>query len=299
MSALRKAEISPVTRSAGAEDSLQGESVSIGPMRITTLSGSQLTERLIEHAIHGRSTHHVVTANAQFYVLAERDRAFQECVMHAEYVCADGLPIVRLCHWLGATGVERVTGVDLIPSLCEQAAAYGLPVYLLGGNPGSAATAASKLMDLFPTLHVSGVGCPPYGFERSPDVLEDVLDSIRVARPAIVFVALGAPKQEFFIQQHLRRMGIPVAVGVGGSFEFLAGERLRAPEWVQTAGLEWAFRFMQEPRRLARRYIVGNSIFSCYVLRFLMRRVGESITAEPAAFDQPREKVSVRGKEAS
>ncbi|HEY3990288.1 MAG TPA: WecB/TagA/CpsF family glycosyltransferase [Acidobacteriaceae bacterium] len=238
-------------------------------MRVTTLSRRALVDQLVRHIFEGSPTQHVVTANAQFYVMAERDARFRQCLADADYICADGLPIVRMCNWMGAIDVERITGVDLIPLLCEQAAEAELPVYLLGGYPGSAAASASLLMDRYPTLRVCGVGCPPKGFENSPEVLAEVVRSIATAKPAIIFVAFGAPKQEYFIQQHIKPLGIPVAIGIGGSFELLAGVRRRAPGWAQAAGMEWAFRLAQEPRRLAKRYLVGNSVFSYYALRYL------------------------------
>ncbi len=267
---LSSVKLREVAREAAAGESIESvRSVSIGPMSITTLSGAGLIEQLIRGICNGAPTQHVVTANAQFYLLAERNLQFQECLAEADYICADGLPIVRMCHWMGAREVERITGIDLIPSLCEQAASLGLPVYFLGGEPGSAAATASQLMDRYPGLLVCGVGCPPRGFENSPRVLREILASIEAANPAIIFVAFGAPKQEFFIRQHIKAMGIPVAIGVGGSFEVISGMRRRAPQWAQTAGMEWIFRLAQEPRRLAKRYFIGNSVFSYYALRFL------------------------------
>ncbi len=244
--------------------------VNVGPLRISAVDAEALTVRLIADIYAGAPTRHVVTANAQFYVLANQSGTFRRCLEHADYICADGMPIVRMCRLLGAEQVERITGVDLIPPLCAAAAANNLPIYLLGGLPGAAGATAALLMDRFPGLEVSGVGCPPVGFEERPEVLNEVLRSIRAARPAILFVALGAPKQEYFIQRHIRQLGVPVAVGVGGSFELLAGIRRRAPLWMQRAGLEWVFRWMQEPRRLAYRYLVGNPLFTCYALRFLL-----------------------------
>jgi N-acetylglucosaminyldiphosphoundecaprenol N-acetyl-beta-D-mannosaminyltransferase len=229
---------------------------------VTTLSRRELVDQLIQQVFVGTQTKHVVTANAQFYVLAERDERFRQCLAEADYVCADGHPIVRMCNWMGIRDAERITGVDLIPLLCERAAEFNLPVYLLGGYPGAAAATASLLMDRFPKLRVCVVGCPPQGFEDSPEVLTEMLRSIAKAEPAIIFVAFGAPKQEYFIQEHIKALGIPVAIGVGGSFELLAGIRKRAPQWVQSLGMEWAFRLAQEPRRLAKRYLVGNSVFS-------------------------------------
>jgi N-acetylglucosaminyldiphosphoundecaprenol N-acetyl-beta-D-mannosaminyltransferase len=245
--------------------------IPVGPMRITALSADELTHRLIGHTF-GDKTHHLVTANAQFYVLAERNEAFRRCVAEAEYVCADGISIVMACKWLGKASVTRVSGVDLIPLLCQQAAMLGLPVYFLGGQPGAAAQSASLMMEHYPGLKIAGIGCPPTGFQESPEVLKEVLRSVEIAKPSIIFVALGAPHQEFFIQQHVRALNVPVALGVGGSFEMISGRVRRAPNWIRRGGLEWAYRWAQEPRRLAKRYFVGNTLFSFYVMRYLLSR---------------------------
>lgn len=263
----KTAEQERIAASAGASG--RKHSVLIGPIRISRVSRQDLIEDAVRHIFRGSSTTHIVTANAQFYVLAERNAHFRQCLTEADYICADGLPIVRMCNWMGATDIERITGIDLLPLLCERAADFGFPVYFLGGEPGSAAASASLLMDRYPNLQVCGVGCPPRDFENSSAIRTEVLRSIAAAAPAIIFVALGAPRQEYFIQQHIRPIGIPVAIGVGGSFEMLAGIRRRAPSWIQAVGMEWAFRLAQEPRRLAKRYLVGNSAFSYYALRYL------------------------------
>jgi N-acetylglucosaminyldiphosphoundecaprenol N-acetyl-beta-D-mannosaminyltransferase len=270
-------------------------------MRVTTRSRRELVDELIHHVFTGTQTKHVVTANAQFYVLAERDAHFRQCLNEADYICADGLPIVRMCNWMGVPGTERITGIDLIPLLCERAAEFDLPVYLLGGYPGSAAASAALLMDRFPKLRVSGVGCPPKGFDESPELLTQVLRSIAKADPAIIFVAFGAPKQEYFIQQHIKALGIPVAIGVGGSFELLAGIRKRAPQWMQSVGMEWAYRLAQEPRRLAKRYLVGNSVFSYYALRYLLSEEALEArnvyhAAQPESGEQVEQKVEQKNE---
>jgi N-acetylglucosaminyldiphosphoundecaprenol N-acetyl-beta-D-mannosaminyltransferase len=287
LSALRLKKVIQETAAAPSVAVANDRAVAIGPIRVTTLSGRELVDRLVRHVFEGTKTMHVVTANAQFYVLAQRDARFRECLTEADYVCADGLPIVRMCNWMGAIDAERITGVDLIPLLCEPAAEFDLPVYFLGGYPGSAAASASLLMDRFPKLRVCGVGCPPKGFEESPEVLTQVLRSIAQAEPSIIFIAFGAPKQEYFIQQHIRALGIPVAIGVGGSFELLAGVRKRAPQWAQAAGMEWAFRLAQEPRRLAKRYLLGNTVFSYYALRYLLSE--EALEARDAYHATPDE----------
>jgi len=244
------------------------ESILIGPLRINPLSMTRLVDKLIGHCF-GDETQHVITANAQFYVMAEEDERFRACVNQADYVCADGASVVMACKWLRSLSVARVAGVDLIPKLCEAAAPLGLPVFFLGGKEGTAERSAALLANRFPGLRIAGVSCPAYGFLKNPQLLEATLNDIKEAQPAILFVALGAPQQEYFIQQHIRPLTIPVAVGVGGSFEMIAGNFRRAPVFIQRAGLEWAFRWVQEPRRLARRYLVGNTLFVFYFAKNL------------------------------
>jgi N-acetylglucosaminyldiphosphoundecaprenol N-acetyl-beta-D-mannosaminyltransferase len=241
--------------------------VPIGPIKISLLSAEELTQRLIGHAF-GTETQHVVTANAQFYVLAEERADFRECIQGADYVCADGVSIVVACKWLGRAKATRIPGVDLVTDLCKEAAGLGLRVFFLGGNPGSAEKSAASLMERFPGLQVAGISCPPKGFLSNPEMLSAVLSEIKESHPAILFVALGAPLQEFFIRDYVRPMNIPVALGIGGSLDIIAGEFKRAPQYIQRMGLEWAYRFAQEPRRLARRYIVGNALFLFYLVRY-------------------------------
>lgn len=243
--------------------------VPIGPIKVSLMSAEQLTQRLIGHAF-GTTTQHVVTANAQFYVLAEERQDFRECIQGADYVCADGVSIVLACKWLGRAKATRIPGVDLVSDLCREAASVGLKVFFLGGNPGSAERSAAILTERFPGLQVAGISCPPKGFQSNPEVLGRVLSEIKQSQATILFVALGAPFQEFFIQDHIRPMNIPVAIGIGGSLDILAGEFKRAPQYVQRLGLEWAYRLAQEPRRLARRYIVGNTLFLFYLVRYLL-----------------------------
>ena len=197
-------------------------SVAIGPIRISHLSMPLLVKKLISHCF-GDKTKHVVTANAQFYVLAQEDPDFRECVNQADYVCADGISVVVACRWLRNCSVARVAGVDLIPALCEAAEPLGHRVFFLGGKEGTAARTAMLMAAQYPRLQVAGVCCPPSGFTQRPDELREVLEELKNSRPAIVFVALGAPRQEHFIRDYIRPLNIPVAVGVGGSFDIIAG----------------------------------------------------------------------------
>jgi N-acetylglucosaminyldiphosphoundecaprenol N-acetyl-beta-D-mannosaminyltransferase len=155
--------------------------------------------------------------------------------------------------------------------LCGLAAAADLQVFLLGGRPGSAELAAAALKAEYPNLKCSTY-CPPLGFELSTDGLKRTADAITAARPNILFVALGAPKQEFWIYEHGLQLSVPVCIGVGGSFEIVGGIVPRAPMWTQNIGCEWLYRFWREPRRMWRRYLIGNVEFAAIVLRQRIRR---------------------------
>lgn len=250
---------------------MNSERVTIGPLTIHAIHAEELTLRLAGAMRAGRKTHHVVTANAQFYNLAEQRKDFRECLAGAEYVCADGISVVLACKLLENRKVFRIAGVDLVDHLSEQVAALGLTAYFLGGKEGSGELAAAALTKKYPGFQVA-ISCPPFGFEKDPERLAAVLNDVRRVSPAVIFVALGAPRQEIFIRDHIRPLNVPVAVGVGGSFEMIGGRVRRAPAWIQRSGFEWAYRWAQEPVRLTERYLIGNALFCMYVGRHLIRK---------------------------
>ena len=253
--------------------------VNLGPVSIDTYSEAELVDELISHAVHGKTTRQIATVNAQFYVLAEKEPRFRKCLRQAEYICADGMPIVWACQVFGGNSVARVAGVDLIERLCEKGAHKRLRIFLLGGRPEAAQRTGQVLCARYPGLEVAGVSCPPFGFEKSAETLDPVLEQIAQARPHILFVGLGAPKQELLIQNHIRGLNLPIAIGIGGSFEILCGMLQRAPKWMRRSGLEWAFRLGQEPGRLWKRYLVGNVEFLWLVAKWRLRLA--AFTAQP------------------
>jgi N-acetylglucosaminyldiphosphoundecaprenol N-acetyl-beta-D-mannosaminyltransferase len=245
--------------------------VVLGLIEVDTYPPNELTDHLVYRSLTSASTRHVVTANAQFYVMAERLKRFRKCLEKAEYVCADGFSIQLACKWLAKTPVVRCPGVDLVHDLCKEGAGYGLRVYLLGGVPGAAEDSARILSENYPGLNIVGTDCPPLDFEQDPERLGSVLAQLAQARPQVVFVGLGAPKQEYFIDQHIRPLRISVAIGVGGTFEMISGRVPRAPEWVRRIGMEWGYRLVREPKRLWRRYLIGNLEFLFIVcFRYLL-----------------------------
>jgi len=247
--------------SAAADEWVPMQRVDIGSIAVGEYSQTALVDEVLHHALSGDTTRQVVTANAQFYVLAQKSRRFRECLRGADYICADGMPIVWACNSLFGGRVRRIAGVSLIERLCQRGAAHRLSVFLLGGRPGAATATAETLKRRHPGLRIAGVNCPPLGFERRDSSLQQVLDHIAATNPHVLFVGLGAPKQEFLIDHHIRSLRVPLAIGIGGSFEILSGKLKRAPLWMQSSGLEWAYRLSQEPGRLWQRYLIGNSEF--------------------------------------
>lgn len=209
---------------------------------------------------------YVVTPNAQHLLLLSRDSRFQQTYNNAFLAVADGVPLIWASRLLGTPLPERVNGTDLVVALCEQAEKNHLRLFFLGGRPGAAQTAAMIMNQRFSRLETIEYYCPSNGFENNQKLADEVIDRVRRARPDLLFVGLGAPKQEYWMEQNCKRVGVPLSIGIGGSFELIAGILPRAPRWVQRCGLEWLFRLFIEPKRLWKRYLVGNAVFVWLVL---------------------------------
>lgn len=206
------------------------------------------------------------TVNVAILMLMRADVRLQNFVDRAALVVADGQPLVWCAHWLGQPLPERVTGVDLLNALCERAARDGRRVYLLGATEEIIVKLAQRLRKRWANLHVEYAD----GY-FSKDQAPMRADHIRASGADILFVGMGVPRQEHFLEEQWDRLGVGMAIGVGGSFDVLAGLRARAPIWVQKIGMEWLFRLIQEPRRLFMRYLVTNSQFIWLVLCALVK----------------------------
>jgi len=245
--------------------------IGIGHALVDKCSSHQALSAIIAYARSEGPPAYVITPNAQHVVLLDQDPMLREIYRKADLVVPDGISLLLAARMFGRSFPERVAGVDLFQDLCRSATEAGLRVFLLGGRPGSAELAAVHLQQRFPGLAVSSY-CPPNNFERDPEELAHIDHVIRAARPHLVFVAFGAPKQEYWIYRHGRKLGVPVCIGVGGSFEMVAGVVHRAPRWMQKAGCEWLYRLCAEPRRMWRRYLIGNFQFASIVLQQRIRR---------------------------
>jgi N-acetylglucosaminyldiphosphoundecaprenol N-acetyl-beta-D-mannosaminyltransferase len=245
--------------------------IGVGRALIDNCSSEQVCASIIAHAQNRGKPAYVITPNAQHIVLLENDRRFQDVYAHADLVIPDGVSLLIAARLYGRSLQQRIAGVDLFKALCGHAAEADLHVFLLGGRPGSAELAAMALKGDHPTLTCTTY-CPPLGFEQSADELKQTADAITSAQPDILFAALGAPKQEYWIYEHGLQLSVPVCIGVGGSFEIVGGVVPRAPLWTQNIGCEWLYRLCREPRRMWRRYLFGNLEFAAIVLRQRLRR---------------------------
>jgi N-acetylglucosaminyldiphosphoundecaprenol N-acetyl-beta-D-mannosaminyltransferase len=202
----------------------------------------------IDQFVEEGSPHLVVTSDTPSIVRAREDTEYQDIVREADMVTADGRGVVWMARVLGLPMTERVSGADLVQQICARAQDKGYRIYLLGAEPGVAEAAAEKLAKRCPGLNVVGTHHGYFTPEQEPEVVRRIAE----ARPDILLVALGAPRQEKWIRRHMAELQAPVAIGVGGTFDVLAGRAKRAPEWMQRAGLEWLYRAAREPSRLPR-----------------------------------------------
>ena len=194
-----------------------------------------------------------VTANVHYVMLTDQNPDLRAINARAAFILADGAPLVWASRWMGSPLPERVAGADLVFELSAYAASNGYRLFFLGGAEGVAEEAAHRLRVRYPGLQVVGTECPVL-HELTRDEEAALIGRIRAARPHVLVVALGQPKGERWIAQHLEELDVPVSVQVGAALDFAAGRRRRAPVWMQDSGLEWTFRLGLEPRRLLARY---------------------------------------------
>ena len=219
----------------------------------------------------------MVTVNLDILRQVVKVEGIRELVGASDLKVADGMPLLWAARLQGTPLPERVCGSNLIHSLPAAASTARRSIFLLGGDPGTAEAAADALRTRHPELRIAGTHCPEFGFERDPERIADMERRIAEASPDIVFVALGFPKQERLVERI--RAAAPKAwwIGVGISFSFASGQVKRAPRWVQSIGLEWVHRILQEPRRLFVRYVVHDIPFGLGLLGRAIARRGRLV----------------------
>lgn len=203
---------------------------------------------LIESFIESRTPHQVVTVNPEFIVAAQSDEDFRTILNASSLALPDGVGLLWAARLLGHPLQERVTGVDTLQRLAALAARKGYRLFLLGAAPGVAVETAARLCQTYPGVTIVGT----HAGSPAPAEEDEIVRLIQRARPDILFVAYGAPAQDKWIARNLERLGVPVAMGVGGAFDFISGRAKRAPRWVQRLGLEWLHRLLHQPWRWRR-----------------------------------------------
>ncbi|NMB35516.1 MAG: WecB/TagA/CpsF family glycosyltransferase [Firmicutes bacterium] len=226
----------------------------------------QQTMEMICRAWRENQFLHVVTANAEMLYRCRQDRALRDIIKAAELVTADGAGVVLASRILGRAVPQRVAGFDLMLACLQEAARTSLPLYFLGSRQSVLEQAAAKARQNYPGINIAGFH---HGYFRKEEE-KTILEEIRRLQPALLLVALGVPKQEKWIARYRKELPPCVVIGVGGSFDVLAGKARRAPLWMQRAGLEWFYRLLKEPSRLGR-----TAVLPLFLLAVLRQAAGE------------------------
>lgn len=221
--------------------------INILGIEIDKVTGQEALDH-IEAFIQSKQSHQIVTANAEIIYQASHNEKMKKVINHAQMVTADGSGVVWASRQLGQPLAERVTGIDLVNAVCKRSAEKGWRIYILGSAPGVAAAAAANIGKRFPGCHIIGT---QHGYFNDMEE-KQIIAELQQLQPDVLFVALGAPKQEYWIHAHMQTLQIPVMMGIGGSMDVLSGNVKRAPHWMQKMSLEWLYRLLIQPARFKR-----------------------------------------------
>lgn len=264
-----------------SESRSHASQVTIFGVTIRNLSMNQMLDMLVQQAQHPK--HHLTPfafVNADCLNKAYCDHKYHQILNQCEAVFADGIGVRIACRWQGVDLKGNLNGTDMLPLLCERLIEANLSLYLLGGAPEVAHQAAEQLQHRFPQLQIAGTH---HGYFHEADT-KQVIKKINQSGAAVLLVAMGAPKQELWLNQYQAKLTPAVGIGVGGLFDFYSNRISRAPLWLRQIGMEWIWRLMQEPNRMWRRYIIGNPLFLYRVYKEL--RANASLNAKTQADPQ-------------
>ncbi|HEY0846549.1 MAG TPA: WecB/TagA/CpsF family glycosyltransferase [Noviherbaspirillum sp.] len=243
------------------------ERITLMGCHVDNLSMEETLQRVERFILSGRPHQHGVI-NVDKVVKAARDDELRRILNACPLISADGMPVVWASKLLGKPLKERITGVDLFESIMQRAAKKGWRVFLLGAEEAVVSQVKHIYMMRYRGLSVVGYRNGYW----APDEERQVVEQIKAARPDLLFVAISSPTKEYFLGRYQEEMKIPFAMGVGGTFDIAVGKTRRAPRWMQKAGFEWFYRFLQEPRRMFRRYFIDDVAFFWLFLKEAMRR---------------------------
>ena len=218
----------------------------------------------IEQMIEADKKSYVVAINVDVVMKIEEDSYLKKVVDNADMVLVDGKPLVWISKLHGKPLKAKISGSDLVPLLCEVAAEKGYKIFIIGGKDGIAEQAKEKLENRLPKIKIVGTYAPPFGFEKNESELDKINQMISEAHPDLLIACFGCPKQEKWIYENIEKYNAKVSVCAGATVDFLAGNVKRAPRWMSDHGLEWFYRFTQEPKRMFKRFL--SAIRMCSVL---------------------------------
>jgi len=263
--------VEETSRSAGTPRCSQGnlDAITLFDMPMNDVSVRELLADFGEHIEAGKQGF-VVTPNVDHVVEYEQNEDFRRAYNDASYSLVDGAYVLWASKLFGKGVKEKISGSDLIYWLSEYAAEKGYSIFLFGADEGVADAAAEVLKENYAGLKIAGTYSPPYGFEKDPETNAEAIRRVRDSGADICFVALGAPKQDLWSWRYHKETGAKLCLGVGASFDFVAGRIRRAPVWMQHLGLEWVWRIFQEPVRMGKRYLIRDSRFVVLLWRELL-----------------------------
>jgi N-acetylglucosaminyldiphosphoundecaprenol N-acetyl-beta-D-mannosaminyltransferase len=238
--------------------------------RLTTGKYPEFIQEMISLS-QRKTSSYVCISNVHMLIEAYKDKSFRKVVNSADMATPDGMPLAKSIGWIYGTPQDRVAGMDVMPSILKESEARGLSIYLYGSTDDVLDLIVDKIKHDYPNLKIAGYFSPPFRTLTDSEK-ENIIHSINLVNPDFVLVALGCPKQEKWMAEHKNKIN-SCMLGVGGAFSVYAGVQKRAPRWMQQASLEWVFRFVQEPGRLWKRYLVTNSLFSLLMIPFSIDRV--------------------------
>jgi len=236
--------------------------ISVANVAFHNVTMEEAVTCIVQMAQKTERPRYVCTGNLDHLVTLEHDAEFRAIYANSDLNLADGKPVVLLSHLSGGEPLcQRVTGSDLFWELARASAVTGLRLFFLGGAEGAADAAKAAVLSRYPSAVICGTYCPPKELFATDAEQQRIREAVQASDADILLVGFGAPKQEKWIAANKDRLSVPVSIGVGGSFEMASGLVRRAPVWMQEAGLEWAYRFLQEPTRLWERYFVRDLPF--------------------------------------
>lgn len=222
----------------------------------------------VEELIKSEKKSYVVAINVDVVIKIENDPYLKKIVDNADMVLVDGKPLVWISNFYGKPLKAKISGSDLVPLLCEEASKKQYSIFIIGGKEGVAEQAKQNLEKRLPGIRIVGTYAPTYGFEKNDAELNKINTLLSEAKPELLIACFGCPKQEKWIFENISKYDAKVSICAGATVDFLAGNIKRAPRWMSEHGLEWLYRFLQEPKRMFRRYFIDDMKIFRLILKY-------------------------------